>query len=339
MSALARRVARRLGWAALVIAIVTTFSFVAIFALPGDPARMMLGPQASAADVAQARRIYGLDRPVYVQYARFVARLVHAGPRAIDPKRDKDHGTCASVALGVHVDLGYSFFYRRPVVDLLAARIPRSFELGVTALVMQLFVGLLLGVVAGAKRGSAWDEVAMGAALLGMSAPTFLVGLALRHVLAYRLKLLPFDGYGATSAEHLRSLVLPAATLGIYGAAIYARIARDEVAGALGSDHARTAKAKGAGPLRVLVVHALRNAFAPIATLAALDLGALLGGAVVTERLFRWPGVGMLVVDALLNRDASVVFGAVLFSSLAVVTSMLALDALLYVVDPRRRSA
>lgn len=338
-----RGAARRLAWGVLVIVGVTTLSFVVTQLLPGDPARMMLGPQASAADVAHVRELYGLEKPLHVSYPRYWARqyalywgrLVHLGPPPIGDKRHKDHRSCASLALGVHVDLGFSFHYRKPVVDLLAAKIPRSIELALAALAVQLALGVGVGLAAAAKRGTAWEEAAVGATLLGVSAPTFLLGLVLQYVLAYKLRWLPYDGHGTTAADHLRSIVLPALTLGVFGSALYARIVRDEVGGLLEQGFVRTARAKGASGARVLVVHALRNALAPIATMAALDLGTLVGGAIVTEKLFRWPGVGQMTVEALLNRDAPVIFGTVLFTSSAVVASTVALDLVFAWIDPR----
>jgi peptide/nickel transport system permease protein len=163
----------------------------------------------------------------------------------------------------------------------------------------------------------------------------FLVGLLLQYVLAYRLGLLPYDGYGKTTAEQLRAMVLPAVTLGVLGVALYARLTRDEVTTALAQDFSRTARAKGASRRRVLLVHALRAAMLPIVTVAALDLGTLIGGAIVTEKLFRWPGVGQMAVDAVLNRDGQVILGVVLFTSTAVALSTVLLDLVLPFVDPR----
>lgn len=328
------RAARRLAWAAFVVVVVTTLSFFVIEVLPGDPARLLVGPQASAQDVARARQIYGLDQPLFGRYARFWGRLVHLGPRTIPPK-DKEHGSCGSVALGVHVDLGFSFRYRKPVIDLLADKLPRSIELGLAAFLVQVITGVGLGLSAASRRGSRWDQATLGATALGMSAPVFLVGLLLQYVLAYRLRVLPYDGYGATTAEHLRSIVLPAITLGVLGVALYARLTRDEVTAALANDFARTARAKGASRTRVLFVHALRAAAVPIVTVAALDLGTLVGGAIVTEKMFRWPGVGQMAVDAVLNRDGSVILGVVLVTSTAVALSTVLLDLVLPFVDPR----
>lgn len=337
MKAALSRAARRLAWAAFVVLVVTTLSFFVLEVLPGDPARMLVGPQASAQDVERARRIYGLDQPVLTRYARFWGRLVHLGPRAIDPK-DEHHRSCGSAAPGVHVDLGFSFHYGKPVVDLLAAKIPKSLQLGGAAFLVQALLGVGLGVVAASRRGSRWDDATLGATALGMSAPVFLVGLLLQYVLAYRLRILPYDGYGKTTAEQLRSVVLPAITLGVLGVALYARLTRDEVTAALGQDFARTARAKGASKARVLFVHALRAAAVPIVTVAALDLGTLVGGAIVTEKLFRWPGVGLMAVDAVLNRDGSVILGVVLVTSTAVALSTVLLDLVLPFVDPRLAS-
>jgi peptide/nickel transport system permease protein len=333
------RVLRRIAWALVVVVGVTSASFAIALVLPGDPARMLAGPQAAAADVARIREAYGLDLPVWARYERYWARLVHLGPPIVaGAPRDRAHASCASLG-PVHVDLGFSATYRRPVVDLVAQRAPRSLELGLAALFVQLALGAALGLVAAARRATWIDDAAIGAALVGVSAPTFVIGLVLQYLLAYRLRLLPYDGFGATAAEHLRSLVLPALTLGVYGAAIYARLVRDEVVLAAGSEFAQTARAKGASNARVLVVHALRSALLPIATLAALDLGALVGGAIVVEKLFRWPGVGQLAVDALVNHDGPVIVGAVLVSSTAMVVSLFILDSLAGLLDPRLRRA
>lgn len=330
-----RFLARRFVWALGLLLGVTSLSFFVVQVLPGDPARMRLGPQAAAADVTRARAIYGLDRPVSVQFVTYWAHLVHRGPPPT-PK-DKEHRSCAALGAGVHLDLGYSFYYRKPVVALLVAKIPRSLELALAALMVQLALGVSLGIAAAAKRGTAWDDAAMSASLLGASAPTFLLGLMLQYVFAYKLGLLPFDGYGASGVDHLRALVLPALTLGLFGSALYARLTREEVASALGQDFARAARARGASGARVLVVHALRNALGPLTTMAALDLGTMVSGAVVTERIFRWPGVGQLAVDAVLNRDGPVIFGTVLFSAAAVVVATCTLDVVDVLLEPRLR--
>lgn len=334
-----RYLLQRLGWTLALMMGIATLAFFLSNVLPGDAARMLVGPQASAKDVERARALYGLDRPIVEQYVRHLRRLVHVGPRSIEPKASKEHRSCQALLLGLHVDLGYSFHYRRPVAELLLKKLPRSIELGLAALMVQLGIGVAAGAFAAARRGTRWDEATMSVSLLTMSVPTFLLGLMLQYVLAYRLRLLPYDGYGTTSAEHLASLVLPALTLGVFGSALYARVVRDELGGLLRQDFVRTARAKGASNLRTLIVHALRNALVPIATMIALDLGAMIGGAIVTEKLFRWPGVGQLAVEALLNRDGPVIFGTVLLASAAVLLSTLAADLVYVALDPRLRRA
>jgi peptide/nickel transport system permease protein len=325
---------RRLLWAVVVVAGVATIAFAITYLLPGDPARMLVGPQAAARDVDHVRRLYGLDQPVRTRYWRYWARLVHVDAA---PSGSGDHKSCATPLPRLHVDLGHSFHWRKPVVTLLVEKVPRSVELAVAALALQATFGIALGSLAAARRGTRWDEITIGATLVGVSAPTFLLGVVLQWLLAYRLGLLPLDGYGRTPAEQMLSLVLPALTMGIFGTALYARLVRDEMTDALVADHVRTARAKGASAARVLSVHGLRNAMMPIATLVVLDLGTLVGGAIVTEKLFRWPGVGMLAVDALLNRDGPVIVGTVLFAALAVVLATLLLDLVYLALEPRLR--
>jgi len=322
---------RRLAWALVVVLGVGTVAFFVARKLPGDPVRMLVGPQASSKDIARARRIYGLDRPLLVQYGRFWQRLIH-----LREQGGQQHASCAAVG-PVHIDLGFSYRYRKPVVKLLAAKAPRSFELALAAMLIQVLLGLGIGVLAAKKRGTWWDNASIGGILIGVSAPTFVLGLALQYVLAHKLGWLPFDGYGSTASEQLRSMILPALTLGIYGAALYARLTRDELSQALSADYIRTARAKGASETRVLIVHALRNALLPIGTIMVLDFGALVGGAIVTEKLFRWPGMGSMAVDAMINRDGPVIFGTVLFSAAAIVAASLLLDVLYLVIDPRLR--
>jgi peptide/nickel transport system permease protein len=330
---------RRVGWTFVLMVSIATLAFFLSNVLPGDATRMLLGPQASAKDVERARALYGLDRPILEQYVRHLKRLVHRGAPNVGPESRQEHRSCERLGLGLHIDLGYSFHYRRPVTKLLAAKLPRSIELGLAALLVQLAIGVSAGVFAAARRGSRWAEATMSVSLLAMSIPTFLLGLVLQYILSYQLRLLPYDGYGATGAEHLMSLVLPALTLGVFGSAVYARIVRDEVDGLLRQDFIRTARAKGASDWRILVVHALRNALVPLVTMVALDLGTLIGGAIVTEKLFRWPGVGQLAVEALLNRDGPVIFGTVLLASAAVLLSTLAADLVYVALDPRLRRA
>ena len=217
-----------------------------------------------------------------------------------------DHSSCA-VALpvghdrAVHVDFGKSFQMSQPVIDVVVLRFPRTFALALVAMLIQLAVGVGTGIVAALRRDSWLDRVLVSSTLLGVSAPTFLIALGLQLLFARELRWLPLDGYGLGWGEHARCIVLPALTLGIYGAAYYTRLVRDEMIVLSGRDWVRTARAKGLSPWRVVVTHALRNALVPIVTAVGLDFGALMGGAIVTESVFRWPGLGELSVKAMLE--------------------------------------
>jgi peptide/nickel transport system permease protein len=328
-----RRAALRVAWALTVVWAVVTIAFVVNEVIPSDPARMVAGPQARLQDVQRIRAQLGLDRPVVPRYTLFLGRLLHVAkgdaPRA-------EHATCAAWG-PVHVDLGRSFVQRRPVVDVLGERLPRSAWLAAGAVTVQMAIGLVLGSIAAARRRTGWDRGVVTLALVGASIPTFLVGLFLQYALAYRLRWLPLDGFGKTPAEHAACIVLPALSLGVFGAAYATRLVRDEVAGALEEDHARTARAKGASRLGVLVRHGLRNALAPVVTAAGVDLGAMVGGAIVVESLFRWPGLGLASVGALLDRDGPLVLGTVLIAAVAVVLANLVVDLVYVALDPRVR--
>jgi peptide/nickel transport system permease protein len=330
-----RRALRRVGWALLVIWATTTITFFINNVLPSDPARMVAGAQARPKDVERIRQQLGLDKPVLVQYGRFMRRLVHFGPPNPSAK-DPEHGTCASLG-PLHFDLGKSYQQRRPVTTILGERLPRTVMLALVAVLIQTLLGVITGLIAAVKRNTFADHATVGASLVGISAPTFIIGLALQFVLAHRLRLLPLDGFGDTFPEHLVCIVLPALTLGIYGAAYYTRIVRDELITSIKQDHVRTARAKGLPMWRVWLRHALRNALVPLVTLIGLDLGALVGGAIVTETLFRWPGLGALSVSALLDRDGPVIMGTVIVSSAAIVFANLLVDVSYALLDPRVR--
>ena len=329
------RVARRLLWAVFVIWATITLAFVVSHALPSDPARMVAGPQARPQDIARIRKELGLDQSLYVQYARFMGRLVHVARAGDGPK---DHATCATMAGPLHLDLGKSAQQRRPVVTILAERLPRTILLALAAALVQVLLGVTAGVIAAARKKTAVDHLAVSGSLLGTSAPTFVIGLSFQWLFAHRLGLLPFDGWGDTTLDHARCVILPALTLGVFGAAYYTRLVRDEMIGQLGQDYVRTARAKGLSRSAVVVRHALRNALMPVVTIIGVDVGTLVGGAIVTETIFRWPGIGSLAVTAMLDRDGPVIMGCVLVTSVAVVLSTMAVDALYTVLDPRVRA-
>jgi peptide/nickel transport system permease protein len=337
-----RHLLRRLGWSVFVVWAVVSLSFVVNDVLPGDPARMVAGAQASPADVARIRTQLGLGDPLLVQYVHFWRRLVHTGPAAIDPKAQPEHASCAVIVpLGtwsVHVDFGKSFQKRQAVVALLGDRLPRTLALALAGMLVQVLLGVGSGVLAATRRGSRLDRFLVSSTLLGISAPTFLIGIALQLTFARGLGWLPLDGFGTTLAEHAKCLVLPALTLGVYGAAYYTRLVRDEMLVTLQQDWVRTARAKGLSPLRVVLRHGLRNALLPIVTAVGLDLGALVGGAVVTETVFRWPGLGDLSVHALLDRDGPVILACVVVTSAAIVAANVVVDLVYARLDPRVRS-
>lgn len=331
------RLLRRLVWTVVVVWATTSLAFVVNNVLPSDPARMVAGPQARPQDVARIRQQLGLDRPVAVQYGAFMRRLVHLGPSHVDPK-DRQHGTCA--ALGpFHLDFGKSYQQRRPVVSVIAERLPRTLLLALAALFVQIVFGTSLGVLAAVRRGTMTDHAAVATSLVGISAPTFVTGIVLQWLLAHRLGLLPLDGYGQDAAGHAVSVILPAITLGIFGAAYTTRLVREEMIAELGRDHVRTARAKGLSRGAVWLKHGLRNALVPLVTIVGLDLGALVGGAIVTETLFRWPGLGALSVSAMLDRDGPVIMATVIVASTAIALSNVLVDVLYAVLDPRVRKA
>jgi peptide/nickel transport system permease protein len=330
---------QRFAWSIGVVWAVVSIAFAVNTLMPGDAARMVAGPQARPADVARIREQLGLDRPPAVQYARFWRRLVHFGPRVTEG----EHASCAVlVPLGrsaLHLDFGKSFQMRQPVVDVVATRMPRTLLLAVAGILVQLLLGVSTGVIAAVRRGTWIDRVLVGTSLLGISAPTFLIALLLQVTLARELRWLPLDGYGTGLGEHARCLVLPALTLGLYGAAYYTRLVRDEMRVLLDADWVRTARAKGLPGWRVVTRHALRNALLPIVTAIGLDFGALMGGAIVTETVFRWPGLGELSVKAMLDRDGPVILACVIVTSIAIVATNVVVDVVYGFIDPRIKGA
>jgi peptide/nickel transport system permease protein len=297
----------RLGSALVVMLGVCTLVFLLIHLVPGDPVEAMLGESARPADRAALRSSLGLDRPLAHQYLGYLGGLAR-------------------------LDLGESFLDRRPVAQVLAERIPATLELTAAALALALALALPLGVAAARRRGSWLDSGAMGVSLLGVSIPNFWLGPLLILVFSLWLGWTPVSG-----REGPASLVLPAATLGTGLAAVLARMVRSSVLEVLGEDYVRTARAKGLSESAVLWGHALRNAWLPVLTLLGLQLGGLLGGAVITETVFAWPGLGSLLVEAIQGRDYPVVQGCVLLISLAYVLVNTLTDLVYAWVDPRIR--
>lgn len=309
-----------------------TLTFVLQGVLPSDPARMVAGAQAQPEEVARVRVQLGLDRPLATRYGLFWKRLVHPAAAV------QDHTSCGPLG-PLHVDLGRSYMLRRPVTTLIAERLPNTLVLAATAFFLQMLLALTLGTWAATRREHSRSDIALvGTSALFSVLPTFVLGVLLQYVFAYRLRVLPLDGIGGDGYGRWAALVLPSLTLGLAGFAYGMRMVRDELRIELGRDHIRTARAKGASPLRVLFAHALRGAAVPIATVAFLDLGVLASGAAVSESVFRWPGLGLLAVEAVLDRDGPVVMGTVLVSGAFVVLANFLADLTLRSLDPRLRS-
>jgi peptide/nickel transport system permease protein len=286
---------------------VTLLVFAFLHAVPGDPVEIMLGESASARDVAGLRSALGLDRPLPEQLALFASRLAHG-------------------------DLGASIAFRAPVATVIRERLPATLLLAVAALVLAVAGAIPLGVAAALRPHSAVDRLARFASLAGVAIPSFVLGPL--HVLVFSIGLgwLPVSGSGGPAY-----VVLPAATLALGMGAVLVRLTRTAMLEVLSSDHLRTARAKGAGPMRVAIVHALRSALPPVVTVIGLQAGALLAGAIVTETIFAWPGVGRLVVQAIGARDYPLVQGCVLTIGLVYVVVNLLTDVALALLDPRIR--
>ena len=300
-------VVSRVLQAAVALLGVTCVAFLLV-SLSGDPAFILLTPEAGEEQRAAFRKLYGLDQPLPVQYARYVSHVARG-------------------------DFGSSFAFNRPAIQVVLERLPATLLLTATAVVVGVIVGMPAGVAAAYKASGPLDRVVMALVLLGQSVPTFWLGLLMIRIFAVNLRWVPVSGHG--TALHL---VMPAVALGLYLAALLARLTRSEMLEALAQDYVRTARAKGLSERVVTVAHALKNALLPIVTLIGLQLGALLGGAVVTETVFAWPGVGSLVLDAILRKDYPVVLAAVEFVAVGFIVINMALDLVYGYLDPRLRT-
>jgi glutathione transport system permease protein len=291
-----------------ILLLVSGLIFLAVRLLPGDPARMLAGPEASAATVARLHDALGLNQPLWIQYGQFLARAARG-------------------------DLGVSIATRRPVSEELGSHAPYTLVLGVCAYLLAAVLGVAGGVLAAARRGGAFDTVFMGVTMLSVSVANFWFGLMAMELFAVRLQWLPLMGAG--SPAHL---VLPVLTLALAPLGLIGRLTRASLIEALAADYVRTARAKGLGPFAVHVGHALRTAMTPIITIVGLNVGSLVAGAVVTETLFGWPGLGQLLVSAVRDRDYPVVQGVALLAVASVVLSNMAAELLIALLDPRVRA-
>lgn len=307
-----RFVLRRLGWTVLVVWFVVSATFAMVVGIPAEPARALLGPHASAEAIQRVRAQYCLDASVVEQYGCYVGRLARG-------------------------DLGESFRTHRSVGAVLADRVWPTLQLTFAALILQLLIGIPLGMWAATRRRRWPDRLTSVVALLGQSAPTFFIGTVLLYVLAYGLGWFPLGGYGDGLLDRLHHLALPAATLAAVGVAYYARFVRSELGETLRADYIRTARAKGLSERDVIRHHALRPVLAPLTALIGLDLGILLGGAVVTESIFAWPGLGREILQAVLEVDIPMILGVVLVSAVAIALANLLADLVAVKLDPRLR--
>ncbi|WP_225769020.1 ABC transporter permease [Inquilinus sp. Marseille-Q2685] len=287
---------------------VVTFAFI-VLRVSGDPVQSLLGPDATNEEIAQFREAWGLDRPLPEQYLRYVVQMASG-------------------------QFGTSYRDGRPVTEIIAERVPWTVLLGLSAYAVAILVGVPAGIVAALRRGSALDRLVMGFAVFGFALPNFFLGILLILLFSLTLQWLPSSGTGS-----ILHLLMPAATLGVYTAGTLARFTRSAMLEVLAKPYMRAAAAKGAPPLVRVLRHALPNAAIPIVTIIGLNLGALVGGAVVVETVFAWPGIGRLLVTAVTSRDLAVVQALVLLVAATMVAANLAVDLLYGLLDPRIRTA
>jgi peptide/nickel transport system permease protein len=293
--------------AILVVLIISLATFTISYLIPADPAAEIAGPKARPETIERIRERLGLDQPLYVQYGRYLWRLLHG-------------------------DLGESYYLRMPVIELIRHRVGATIQLAVLGVLFELLMGIPVGIISAVKSRTWLDRATMIGALVGVSAPRFWLGIVLLYLLGFKLSLLPLGGYGS-----LRHAILPAFTLGVAGAAWYARMLRSSMLEILSADYIRTARAKGLLGWMVLLRHAIPNAIQPVITMVGMDLGYYLGGVVVIESVFGWPGLGKEIWLAIQNLDIPVITGSVTLAALAVVLMNFVADLVNAAIDPRIR--
>jgi peptide/nickel transport system permease protein len=315
-----RFIARRLLFALLVLWLVSVAVFLLFFIAPHDPARLIAGRLASPETLAAVRHTLGADQPAIQQYQHFLGGLVHG-------------------------DLGYSYYNSEPVTSLIWSRLAVTASLALGAVVIWLAMGIGIGVLAARRPRSAADRAATVFVLAGLSMPTFLLGLLFLYFLFFRLHLaginaFPGGGYVPITQDPLgwaQHLILPWLTLAIASAATYSRLTRTSLLEVLGEDYVRTARSKGLSERRVVYRHGLRSGLTPVVTQLGIDVGTLLGGAIVTENVFGLPGLGQLAVQSVTTQDLPVIIGIVLMAAFFIVIANIVVDAVYAVLDPRVR--
>jgi peptide/nickel transport system permease protein len=316
-----RYIVRRCLWVIVLLFMVSAVTFIIFYSLPSaDPAALRAGRQPNPELVEQIRRNLGLDDPIYVQYGHYMKQVVF------------------------HFDFGYSYQNSAPVRQQIFDRLPATFSLTAGAVVVWLLVGLPVGIISAIKRRQLPDRVAMGAALVAISAPVYWLGLISLYLFAKDIGRFPlFDGAGTYKplsedpSQWFGSLLMPWFVLAATFAAFYARLLRANLLEVMSEDYIRTARAKGLSERRVVLGHGVRAAITPIVTVLGLDIGILLGGAILTESVFNIPGVGRLAYDAIQHSDLPVIQGTVLFGALFIVIANLIVDIAYAFIDPRVR--
>jgi peptide/nickel transport system permease protein len=289
--------------------------FAIVRLIPGDPAAIRLGMEATPEGIAAVRHEMGLDQPVFVQYGIWLGDVLRG-------------------------DFGTSWVSKQPVLQLIMLKLPASLMLACTALLIALVIAIPAGIISGVKQHSLTDNVATTLALVGVAMPQFWLGLMLMLVFAVTLKWLPPSGYvdlNQNAGEAIRRLILPASTLGLTLAAPLARFMRSGMLDVMNADYIRTARAKGLTERMVVLSHAVRNALLTVITIFGMQFGALLGGTIVIEQVFNWPGVGLMAFTAINQRDYGIIQGVVLFVALGFIVVNLVVDVLYVYVDPRIR--
>jgi peptide/nickel transport system permease protein len=288
---------------------VTIILFIILYIIPEDPARLILQKGATEQALANLRAKMGIDKPVYVQYWRYITQLARG-------------------------DLGDSYRYRRSVNSILADHYPNSVKLALSAIGIEIVIGILAGIISAVKKYSFWDMLVTISTTLAVCVPVFWFGMIMQVIFGLKLGILPMSGMGDGSIQYY---ILPSITLASVSTAYVARMMRSSMLEVISNDYITTAYAKGLSPSRVIGKHALKNAMIPVVTLIGLDLGALMGGAILTETIFSWPGVGRVIYLAILQRDAPVVIGGTLILVLIFVFMNLVVDILYAWLDPRIR--
>lgn len=304
---MARFIIKRLSQFLPVIIGITFITFMLLYLVPGDPARIIAGRNATPEMLEAIRHELGLDLPWYQQYFNYLWKLVHG-------------------------DFGNSYRFRRPVIDILLDDAPKTAQLAFMAIIIETIIGILAGVISAVKKYSFWDTIITLAALAGTSVPIYWLGIMLQYSFGLKLGLLPISGYGG-----FEYMILPSIALASASTALVALMTRSSFLEVYQQDFVTTARAKGLPERRVIFIHVLRNAMIPVITVIGLDLATLMGGAILTETVFSWPGIGSTIFQAILMRDVPVVLGGTLFLAIVFVVVNFIVDIFYALVDPRIR--